>query len=179
MNYEENKPVVLHKRYSEKESLENIAYRYRNVREAFGGYICILQANSEFIKYCGELYERGYKDWMVLGALNGFIVNIYMGDKYGGIGPKTPKPTEKDLVEAIRNVALISFPSDRFNKEIMEFHLDMFASATLKTWGFEIRGPVSMEALKKFLKERMRYFEDDLDHIPLFSVNGDGTWPDV
>jgi hypothetical protein len=73
----------------------------------------------------------------------------------------------------------IVFPPDEFAGTEFEFAFQLHAITCLKDFGFEDRGlGISVETTMKFLRERMRHFDLDILHAPMFG-RPPNDWPKI
>lgn len=166
--------VPLHRCYSKQESMDRVKTRYRRLKEMLSRQLPILQNNSQFCEICQELYADGFKDWMILNAISSIMLNKILMEN--GITPGT-ELSENEFNSMSDDMKNRSYPAADFLDTDIKLHILFTAFSTLKIMGYEIRRDISPEKLMKFLRTRIAYFEDDLDHIQLFSPGG--NWPNT
>ena len=72
-----------------------------------------------------------------------------------------------------------TYPTWRFMDDDMARQMKVHGLLVLRSYGFELRRPdFQPEVVERFLRERMKHFELDLPHKPLFG-EPPGDWPDV
>ena len=176
MNRIKNTKLPLHSRYSKEKSLEMVRNRYFHLKEILCAQVPALQNDIAFCELCKEYYNNGYKDWMILSIIANIMLNIMLNKIPI---PQNREEMEREVIDASEEITGKVYPTYVFNKEKMDSSFVIFALTTLKAWGFEIRrARLSKDEILNFLSERMAFFEDDIDHQPLFSKNG-GEWPEI
>jgi hypothetical protein len=166
----------LHRRFNERKSFEYIRNRYRGMKGRFDAQLRVLQSDDEFLGRCQKLYAQGYKDWHILSAIYNRLLTLE--SKRRGIDLHTHEGREahKNLSKEILNS---TFPPEDFDGAEWELALKMHAITCLGTYGFEHRsGAVSPDAIIAFLRDRMRHFDFDVPHEPMFGPPY-GPWPNV
>lgn len=166
----------LHRRFDEARSLELIRNRYSNLRTRIPSQVANLQADTEFTELCKSYYGRGYRDWLIVSAIFNSMLN-WVADKHKW-NPDLPIAPQK-LAEIGHNMSDISFPTWRFEKDRMDIMINMHNASSLTSYGFQPRrSDFRPEIVERFLRERMRHFELDIPHHPLFGVPS-GEWPEI
>ena len=70
------------------------------------------------------------------------------------------------------------FPSEMFIGSSFEQAILAFHATCLLTWGFHPRLQyVKPDVIEHFLRDRMKHFDNDLPHSPLFGTSP-GEWPE-
>ncbi len=69
MEQNNNTQIPLHRRFNEREALKAIRNRYRKIKSLIPTQIKVLQEDSDFRSLCAELYQEGYKDWVIVSAI--------------------------------------------------------------------------------------------------------------
>lgn len=167
----------LHRRFDESKALEQIRNRYRLLREKISRQVTALQADSGFRIHCKSLYAKGYKDWMLIAVIYNVILNVYLQEN--GIDLLNKKAAEKAMRDFMGRQITDVYPAALFLGEEFERCLKTFQMTVLVTWGFHPRARLlKPDVVEKFLRERMRHFDLDFPHRPLF---GDelGEWPET
>ena len=68
------------------------------------------------------------------------------------------------------------YPAEEFLTSEMDFMFVVHALTCLNRMGFEERAGLQSEPVMKFLRERMRHFDLDIPHSPMFG-NPPNDWP--
>lgn len=74
MSTNEVKPP-LHRRFDEATALRLIQKRYENCKKWLPNQVKELQQYEAFRRQCKGHYARGYKDWIILGAIYNLVLN--------------------------------------------------------------------------------------------------------
>ena len=86
---------------------------------------------------------------------------------------------KKNFLDLQNKLSDIVYPPDRFSDTDMDNHLNVHNITVLKSYGFELRRKeLNPEVVEKFLRERMKHFDFDLPHDPLFG-EPPGHWPKI
>jgi hypothetical protein len=166
----------LHRRFDEAKSLEYIRNRYRGMKGKFDAQLEALRADDGFLNRCEQLYAKGYKDWHILSAIYNRLLHLEGArreiDLHTHEGRESHKNLSKEIMTAI-------FPASAFDGPEWEFAFKMHAITCLGSYGFEHRtSAISPDAIVAFLRDRMRHFELDVPHKPMFA-RPCGPWPEV
>jgi hypothetical protein len=165
----------LHRRFDEAASLRQIKDRYLGLRERIAPQVALLQQNDDFLSQCATYYERGYKDWHILAAILNYMLNAVAQRRGLGCRPEDIEPRKK-LIDELSKVVL---PASEFSGPEFEIHFRGHAMTCLQAYGFEYRNRrVNDATIEKFLRQRMRHYDLDIPHHPIFSKPL-GDWPDV
>jgi len=167
----------LHRRFDTKAAMRYIRNRYRHCRGKIAKQVKVLQQNAKFRNKCQSFYEKGYKDWVILTA----IMNCMLNWKAKEIGLTVSSEEDpKQFLELQQALRDIVYPPSRFLGKDMNFQIQVMHGITaLKTYGFELRRrDFKPEVVEKFLRDRMRHFDFDLPHKPLFG-EPPGDWPRI
>jgi len=164
----------LHKRYNVIDSLRYIRNRYIGMKGKFSRQLKVLQSDEDFLDRCAKWYEEGYKDWHILSAilnqmmhLEGMRRNLDLTTKWGSEQYRKLPDEMKTLV----------FPPSHFSNEEMERAFQLHALTCLQTYGFEGRtAQIDMNAVIRFLRNRMRHFDHDIPHAQMFA-RPPAAWP--
>jgi hypothetical protein len=169
----------LHRKFNEADSLEQIRNRYRSFKQLLGRQVEALQKSPFFLTLARQFYADGYKDWHILAAVFNLRLNLEMRrlglDIMDGM-------QNRDTVKMVSEIVEHSVePAERIIEAQAEMVRMFFVSdaTCLRTYGFELRRPdVRPEVLQRFLRERMRHYDLDVEHSNLF---GDplGEWPRI
>ena len=164
----------LHRKFDEAVSIEKIRTRYQELKRRIPSQIAALQADSDFRQLCVDYYEKGYKDWLIISAVYNCMLNWLWNSR--GYKPTAPNARQQfaALAEQIDDT---TFPAWRFDKEMMDNMIATHNVTALQSYGFQPRRPdFHPDVVERFLRDRMRHFELDLPHVPLFGTPP-GDWP--
>jgi len=167
----------LHRRFNEASSLAAIRTRYSKLRQHCGAQVHALQNDIESRILLRSFYPRGYKDWHIVSA----VYNIRLNWEFDRLGLDFGSQPSTQQMEQINDIISLSVESPtRFaNEQHIEQTLRIFDVNTLRTYGFEYRRrDYRPEAVQTFLRLRMKHYDLDLPHQPLFG-KPPGDWPEV
>lgn len=168
------KPPV-HSRFNERRALIQIGNRYRRTYQLLRPQIEKLQSSPEFCEQAEAYYAKGYLDWILLTVALNVMGNCLMHEMFPNPKENNFQIKNSELYKKLKNRV---FEPTSFLGKNFEMCLNVTNMTILKTWGFEYRKEAFRpQVVERFLIERMRYFEIDFPHSPLFRPNG--TWPDV
>jgi hypothetical protein len=169
----------LHHRHECVEAVDAVPRRYKTFRQKLGKQVYILQKSAAFRTQCSGLYQRGYKDWMILGAVFNYLlqaelqkrgVDISNGQRSAAIA----KELSEDSSLVFETCDADELCGDRFIQFLYTFNMVALAS-----YGFELRRRTfDPGVVEKFLRERLGHFSLDVQHDPLFGAPP-GDWPEV
>jgi hypothetical protein len=166
----------LHRKFNEEKSLEYIRNRYVGMKGKFDAQLAVLQADDAFLTRCEKLYAEGYKDWHILSAIYNRVLMLESTRR--GIDLDTEEGREEHK-ELSKEVMTSTFPVESFDGVEWDMAFKMHALTCLGTYGFEPRShAVSPNAIMAFLRDRMRHFDLDVPHEPMFA-RPCARWPDV
>jgi hypothetical protein len=164
----------LHRLFDEHKSIGTIRERYRKLQPRIGKQVSLLQNDQRFRSLCAVYYNDGYKDWHILLAIYNCMMNwsISVSDT-----TYDPERIAEEFKRESAKLDLPVFPPDQFTKDIMDFHFDIQPFTSLNSYGFEPRRVgLKADVVRKFLRERMRHYDLDIPHMPLFG-EPPGEWP--
>jgi len=147
------------------------------LREEISDQVKALQVDERFLQRCEEFYGKGYKDWHILGAIFNFMLNHKLREMGNTLRTKEEFEKSKQVPKQLRGIVL---PVEKFLTTEMEFMFTNHAMTCLGRYGFEERAGVGLASAPviKFLRERMRHFDLDIPHPPMFGRPPSG-WPEV
>lgn len=155
----------LHRRFDEAESLRQIRNRYIALRSSIAPQVARLQKDDAFLSRCAGYYKRGYKDWHILAVVLNYMMNREARERGLGWTREDVKRQQK-IVDELSSVL---FPVEDFQGRDFESHFIGHALTCLQAYGFEYRNRrMRDQAVEKFLRERMRHFDLDIPHAPMF-----------
>ena len=70
-----------HRRFNEDQAMEQIRNRYELIREKIPNQLDALQHDAHFREFCGDIYGRGYKDWMILATIYNAVLNLKLHER--------------------------------------------------------------------------------------------------
>jgi hypothetical protein len=173
MNSDTGIKPPLHRRFDKNRAMEFIRNRYRHCRNKIAKQVEVLQKDAAFREKCKEYYKRGYKDWVILTT----ILNCMINFKIQELGLKLPSEEVRNKYLELSNMLQNTvYPTNKF-LENMDLQIKFHSILALNTYGFELRRKdFKPDVVEKFLRERMRHFDFDLPHKPLFG-EPPGSWP--
>ncbi|MFW9970561.1 MAG: hypothetical protein ACFFDF_10195 [Candidatus Odinarchaeota archaeon] len=162
----------LSKFYDKKKAEELIKARYRKSIPSIRKTLKRIVPTERFQQLKDDLRNQGWKDWHILLAFFNLVMNYRM-EKLGISGNifamekfYQEYPYEEEKEDAI------SVPIEEITEEDMKRNLQVSMMATLNGFGFSIQGKlVKPEEISKFLAEKFNYWEDDVDHDPIFDID--------
>ena len=166
----------LHRRFDEARAIRHIRDRYRGMKGKFDAQLAVLRADEGFLERCAKLYADGYKDWHILSAIFNRILNLESIKQQIDLGTVEGREAYKKLADRLETVA---YPASAFEGPEWRIMFTMHAITCLARYGFEQRtAAMRPELAVKFLRERMRHFDLDIPHQPMFAKPL-GDWPNV
>jgi len=165
----------LHRRFDEKKALEFIRNRYRHCRSKIAKQIEVLQQDKVFQEKCKEYYKKGYKDWVIVSAVLNCMINLKAREI--GLSLSSKKDLERllKLSNMLRNTV---YPTIMILEDL-DSQVKLHSVYALNTYAFKLRRKdFNPDVVENFLRERMRHFDFDLPHAPLFGKPL-GSWPVV
>jgi len=175
MNSDTGIKPPLHRRFDENKALDFIRNRYFQCRKKIAKQVEVLQKDTAFREKCKEYYKRGYKDWVILSAIFNCMINF----KAQELGLNLSSEEDRDKILELSNMLQNTvYPTNKFLKD-MDVQIKLHSILALNTYGFELRRKdFKPDVVERFLRERMRHFDFDLPHEPLFS-EPPGSWPKI
>ena len=162
----------LHRRFNESESLRQIRDRYIGLKR-IARQVALLQKDDAFLERCAAYYRSGYKDWHILAAILNYMLNRE-AQRRGLAWTREDLKRKQTIVEELLDV-VISVAD--FSGQDFEMHFRGHALTCLQAYGFAYRNRrMNDQAVEKFLRERMRHFDLDIPHAPMFG-RPPGDWP--
>jgi len=162
----------LSKYYDKKKAEELIKARYTKSIPSIRKTLKRIVPTESFQLLKEKLRSQGWKDWHILLAFFNLVMNYRM-EKLGISGnivamerfyQEYPYEEEKEDT--------ISIPIEEITEENMKRNLQHSMMATLKGFGFSLQGKlVKPEEITEFLAEKFNYWEDDVDHDPIFDID--------
>ena len=173
----------LHRRFDETKALRYIRKRYVGLKRDIFRQVEALQQDIGVRKKFCEYYQQGYPDWVILSAVFNCMINWKANEaglsiRFPGSAEEARRETKAigDLRGCLKDAI---YPSGWFRTSDMDLHMRGNAIIVLKTYGFECRrSDLRPEIVEKFLRERMKHYEFDFPHQPLFG-EPPGNWPNI
>lgn len=161
----------LSKYYDKKKAEELIKARYTKSLPSIRKTLKWIVPTESFQQLKENLRNQGWKDWHILLAFFNLVMNYRM-EKLGVIGNIAAMekfyqdyPYEEEKEDAV------NIPIEIINEENMKVNLQISMLATLKGFGFSLEQKmVKPEEISDFLADKFNYWEDDVDHDPIFDV---------
>lgn len=154
--------------------MRDVRRRYERLEVKLKSQVLVLQSDRDFRVLCSAYYQKGYKDWLILSGIYNCVLN-WRAQSHGLdlVDPSTLAKFADLGEEMCEN----SYPAWRFDKEIMDQMIGIHNVLVLRTYGFEPRRmDFHLDAVERFLRERMDHFSADLPHNSLFG-DPPGQWP--
>ena len=162
----------LSKYYDKKKAEEIIKARYTKSIPSIRITLKRIVPTTSFQLLKEKLRSQGWKDSHILLAIFNLVMNYRM-EKLGIIGnidamekfyQEYPYKEEKDDA--------INIPIEEISEANMKMYLQVSMLGTLKGYGFSLeRKVVKPEEIADFLGEKFNYWEDDVDHDPIFDID--------
>ncbi len=162
----------LSKYYDKKKAEEIIKARYTKSIPSIRITLKRIVPTTSFQLLKEKLRSQGWKDSHILLAIFNLVMNYRM-EKLGIIGnidamekfyQEYPYKEEKDDA--------INIPIEEISEANMKMYLQVSMLGTLKGYGFSLeRKVVKPEEIADFLAEKFNYWEDDVDHDPIFDID--------
>jgi len=164
----------LHRRFNKAQSLKQIRSRYLGLKGKFDAQLAVLRSDDDFLRRCEKLYADGYKDWHILSAILNRL--LMLEGRRRRIDLATVEGRDAQ-VALMKETFTCVFPPAEFDGPEWDMTFKMHALTCLRTYGFEERTrTVQPAAIVKFLRDRMRHFDLDIPHTPMFS-GPNVPWP--
>jgi hypothetical protein len=147
--------------------MEQIRDRYQVGRANISPQITALQNEETFRNACSVYYAHGAKDWMLISAVYNVILNVFLRDER--VNLLDPVASRK-AVEKFRSQPISTiYPVSLFLGTNFDMCMHSFHSTCIVTWGFHQRvSRFKAGTHERFLRERMRHFDLDIPHNPMF-----------
>ena len=118
-----------------------------------------------------SLRSKGWKDWHILMGIFNFVMNYRM-KKRGILGNQQSMMRFQELYQyKEEDENSIQIPLNVITEQNIINGLEISMLATINALGFSIPHNITIEK-KKLLKllEKFNYWEDDVDHNPIFDI---------
>ena len=153
--------------YSKEISEQHVKNRYENVVRSIRYTLKELSECEGFLHTVGKLKDEGWLDWHLLIA----VANITWNYRVSKVDRKIEddieamKESMKHVIDREEGEDATLVPTSAYTEEAVRMALRMSQMATLKTLGLECRQQTpDFDAIDDFLRERFRYWEDDVEH---------------
>jgi len=158
----------LSKYYDKTKAEELIKARYTKSIPAIRLTLKRIVPTDHFQNLKNKLRNEGWKDWHILLALYNLVLNFRMNE----LGIRTVHDMnnfrQKFMQEEEKEESLI-VPLYQINEENLKINLKLSMLGTLKGYGFSLEGKtINPEKITKYLAEKFNYWEDDVEHKPIF-----------
>jgi hypothetical protein len=137
-------------------------------------------SDAEFCRNVSDLSAAGWLDWQLLGAVSG------LAQSWRAFGERMPASREEMEARARQFVykeersEWAPVPLGEFSRVNMERQLEMNMLNTLQAVGLVHRAQTpNSTAIKTFVKSKLRYFDDDIQHEDLFVQRSSMPTPDA
>lgn len=164
--------------YNHDESIENIRGRYKNCIGVIHLTLERLKKSDQFIQELSRLKSEGWLDWQIVLALYNNIIDLKAKNLIGQNGKKYANDDE--WLEDFQNVfheirfkdeteTYVDIPISELIGQNIELQLKQINAHVLKSFGLEDKSRFpNFEALKRFLNERFRFQEDEVEELSPF-----------
>jgi hypothetical protein len=160
--------------YDQADALAGVAARYEMMLPPVRLTLPRLAADQQFMQLVVSLRGQGWKDWHLLVAIANIVGNGRA--RIRGLNMTT------SISQADRDQFLLLMkkkeraddpkpPLNIFTEDTMWFHLSNAALMTIGRWGLEVRvKSLDPQSFLGLLGERFNYWDDDVEHVPLFTT---------
>lgn len=162
----------LHRKCDEVRILATIKSRYVGLK-AITPQVEALRSEPRFIARCEGFYREGYKDWHILGAICNRMLMLRQMEL--GLRGDTPESLRK-VAELNRTLPQTVYPTEKFLGDSLVPVFKLHALTCAAGYGFTPRVPPDNDVIIRFLRERMKHFDLDVPHDPIFREPF-GVWP--
>lgn len=164
--------------YNHDKSIESIRGRYKNCIGVIHLTIKRLKQSELFTNELSRLRDEGWLDWQIVLALYNNIIDLKAKNLLQQNG-KTYANDEKwleDFQKVFHEIRLkdeketyIEIPINELIGKNLELQLKQISTYVLKSFGLEDKSRFpNFDALKKFLNERFRFQEDEVEELSPF-----------
>lgn len=157
--------------YTEESAREGITNRYERGIRAGRLTIERLCKDEESREVIERLRGEGWFDWHLVLAITNIILNyrVMQPNLRKGKSPQEIHQLSMDALERDESYDDIWIPSDEFTEEAIRRALQVSSISTLRNEGLECRQLTpDLPAIDDFLRHRMGYWSDDVDHERVF-----------
>ncbi|MEO9246184.1 hypothetical protein ABDK96_00610 [Citricoccus nitrophenolicus] len=159
--------------YDHAASLDAIEGRYEALLPPVRLTLPRLVADPGFMELVALLRAEGWKDWHLLTAVANIVVNaraVHRGIDMSTSIPEADVERFRSLMQAEERAEDPETSLEMFTEDAMWFHLGNAAIATARRWGLEMRvNRFDPRAFLRVLGDRFNYWDDDVDHEPIFT----------
>lgn len=164
--------------YNHDKSIESIRGRYKNCIGVIHLTIKRLKQSELFTNELSRLRDEGWLDWQIVLALYNNIIDLKAKNSLQQNG-KTYADDEKwleDFQKVFHEIRFkdeketyIEIPINELIGKNLELQLKQISTYVLKSFGLEDKSRFpNFDALKKFLNERFRFQEDEVEELSPF-----------
>ena len=164
--------------YNHDDSINNIKGRYQNCIRVIHLTLERLKQSQEFKTELSRLKVEGWLDWQIILALYNNIVDLKAKNLLAQNGKKYA--TEEEWLEDFQKTfheirfkdeseTYVEIPISELIGQNLEIQLNQISAHVLKSFGLEnkSRFPI-FEALRRFLNERFRFQNDEVEELSPF-----------
>jgi hypothetical protein len=155
--------------YDPVETRSMLERRYRYGAEYTKYTLTRVLSDAEFCRNVSDLRAAGWLDWQLLAAVSG------IAQSWRAFGERMPASREEMEARARQFVykeersEWAPVPLGEFSRVNMERQLEINMLGTLQAVGLVHRAQTpNSTAIKAFMKSKLRYFDDDIQHEDLF-----------
>jgi hypothetical protein len=155
--------------YSADDAREAIRLRYRRSIVPTAMTVARLRQVPSFTATVAVLRNDGWKDWHILMAIAGLIVNERLPKNVAMMSRKEASQLYWDAMERPEQEDDQRLPDELFSLENLRRQIAANMTSSAKNLGLELhQATPDLEALERFLSERYHYKSDDIAHDNLF-----------
>ncbi|HBH49899.1 MAG TPA: hypothetical protein DDX98_14735 [Bacteroidales bacterium] len=164
--------------YNHDKSIENIKGRYKNCIGVIHLTLERLMKSDKFNAELSRLKSEGWLDWQIVLALYNNIIDLKAKNILGQNGKKYSNDEEwlEDFQKTFHEIRFkdetetyVEIPIGELIGQNLELQLNQISAHVLKSFGLESKSRFpNFEALRRFLNERFRFQEDEVDELSPF-----------
>lgn len=157
--------------YSREKALEAIEARYANCAAVTRHTLPRVLADPTLQALCARLVAEGRPEWIVLMALANVVVNFRVRRLHGPPGRMPDARWPQRAGEEMRREERPDDPTPSIAEitETFAMQVNIVAATIARFWGLELnRDTPEFGAVEAVLKDRYRYWDDDVEHASFF-----------
>jgi hypothetical protein len=162
---------TIYKNYTEKDALDLVENRYKNMKGKLVLTIQRLSEEKDFEAVFNKLKSKGYPDWAIYMAVMNLVYNFRINRLQSDFStPQEYHALWQEFLSRPEKETDLEVPVSEFTEEKLEFAIDMYVTSFLKGQGYEFRKEApNIKKLRKFAEEKYKIFEQDVEHEKWFS----------
>ncbi|MDZ7847620.1 MAG: hypothetical protein U5L96_13110 [Owenweeksia sp.] len=164
--------------YNHDESIDNIKGRYKNCIGAIHLTLERLKKSDQFNAELSRLKDEGWLDWQIVLALYNNIIDLKAKNLLRQNGKTYVNNDEwlEDFQKAVHEIRFkdetetyVEIPISELIGQNLEMALKQVPANVLRSFGLEDKSRYpNIEALRRFLNERFRFQEDEVEELSPF-----------